>query len=432
MDTISSFWQKNKMIFKGLLIAFLVLLLLIPTVFIMSLVDERQSRQLEAIAEISSKWAGPQTSSGPVISIPYMRQTIDEKAQVINLKEYAYFLPETLDITCSVVPEKRYRGIYQVTVYTSDIQMSGKFSKFDFEQFKIPAGTILWNEAAIYYELSDVRGLKEQVVFNWGNQAIELTPGKFSNEQFKIALSGPLTFNDSSNNGGSFTMNVKTKGSENLSFVPLGKTTKVNVHSNWPNPSFTGNYLPDSRTIKDSGFDATWQILSLNRSYPQQWVNKTYELNNSQFGVNLMVPVDAYQKSMRSVKYAILCIVLTFTAFFLIELIYLKSLHPFQYVLVGFALVIFYTLLLSISEYTGFNIAYLIASVSTIALITWYISVVLKDPKTTASIAALLALMYGFIFILIQSQDYALLMGSIGLFVTIGLVMYFSRKIKWS
>jgi inner membrane protein len=135
---------------------------------------------------------------------------------------------------------------------------------------------------------------------------------------------------------------------------------------------------------------------------------------------------------MRSVKYAILCIVLTFTAFFLIELIYLKSLHPFQYVLVGVALVIFYTLLLSISEYTGFNIAYAISSVSTIALITWYIAVVLKDRKTTTAIAALLALMYGFIFILIQSQDYALLMGSIGLFVTIGLVMYFSRKIKWS
>ena len=145
-----------------------------------------------------------------------------------------------------------------------------------------------------------------------------------------------------------------------------------------------------------------------------------------------MVPVDTYQKSMRSVKYAILCIVLTFTAFFLIELIYLKSLHPFQYVLVGFALCIFYTLLLSISEYTGFNAAYLIASISTISLITWYIAVILKDRKITASIAALLALMYGFIFILIQSQDYALLMGSIGLFVTIGLVMYFSRKVKWN
>ena len=281
MDTISTFWQKNKMIFKGLLIAFLVLLLLIPTVFIMSLVDERQSRQREAIAEVSSKWAGPQTSTGPVISIPYMRQTIDEKAQVVNIKEYAYFLPESLDITCSVVPEKRYRGIYQVTVYTTDIQMSGTFSRFDFDELKVPLGTVLWNEAAIFYDLSDVRGLKEQVVFKWGDQLVELTPGKFSNEQFKSSLSGALLINDTSNSGNVFTFNVKTKGSENLSFIPLGKVTKVNVQSTWPNPSFTGNYLPDSRTIQDTGFDATWQILSLNRSFPQQWVNKTYELGNS-------------------------------------------------------------------------------------------------------------------------------------------------------
>ncbi|HYE54591.1 MAG TPA: inner membrane CreD family protein, partial [Chitinophagaceae bacterium] len=131
-------------------------------------------------------------------------------------------------------------------------------------------------------------------------------------------------------------------------------------------------------------------------------------------------------------KYAILCIVLTFTAFFLIELIYSRSLHAFQYILVGFALCIFYTLLLSISEYTGFNPAYIMASVATILLIAWYVSAALKSGKIAIFVSLLLAAMYGFIFILIQSQDYALLMGSVGLFVTLALVMYFSRKVKFS
>ena len=170
----------------------------------------------------------------------------------------------------------------------------------------------------------------------------------------------------------------------------------------------------------------------MNRSYPQQWANRTYDLSSSAFGVELEVPVDTYQKSFRSVRYGILCIVLTFTAFFLIELIYKHSLHPLQYVLVGFALCIFYTLLLSISEYTGFNPAYIIAASATVLLVAWYVSAALKSGRIALFISLLLAAMYGFIYILIQSQDYALLMGSIGLFVTLGLVMYFSRKVKWA
>ena len=203
------------------------------------------------------------------------------------------------------------------------------------------------------------------------------------------------------------------------------------AQSSWNNPSFTGNYLPDVRNVKDSGFAASWKVLYLNRNYPQQWKDKTYDLGASSFGVNLIVPVDAYQQTTRSVKYAILCIVLTFAAFFLIELIYTKTIHSLQYVLVGFALCIFYTLLLSFSEYISFNSAYFIAAVATILLIAWYVKSILQSSKMAVFIACLLTVMYGFIFILIQLQDYALLMGSIGLFTTLGIVMYFSRKIKW-
>jgi inner membrane protein len=430
-DTKSSVLQSGKIFFKGIIIAFIGAMLLVPTFLIQELVQERQQRQQEAIAEVSSKWAGAQTINGPVIAIPYWQIMSDSKGVVTRVKQKAYFLPEKLTADASVLPENRYRGIYQVTVYTTDAKLGGHFTGFKFNELNVPETDVLWQEAVVYFTVNDVRGLKEQLYFNWNGKPIELVPGKFADDQFPESLSAALPIEDTMRaSGAPFNVSLKLKGSQNLMFVPLGKTTTVTLKSPWPDPSFTGNYLPDARVVKDSGFSATWNILSLNRSFPQQWINNKYDLRGAAFGVDLKVPVDSYQKSFRSVKYAILCIVLTFTAFFLIELVYTRSLHIIQYVLVGFALCIFYTLLLSISEYLGFDPAYIIASVATIALVAWYISAALKSNRIAVFISLLLAAMYGFIYILIQSQDYALLMGSIGLFAVLGIVMYFSRKIK--
>ncbi|HYC28641.1 MAG TPA: cell envelope integrity protein CreD [Chitinophagaceae bacterium] len=422
--------QNSKVFFKGLIIAFIGAFLLAPTLLIQNLVEERQHRQQEAITEVSSKWAGAQTINGPVIAIPYWQTVSDEKGMVSRVKKKAYFLPEKLTANATVVPENRYRGIYQVTVYTTEIELGGHFGPFEFSELNIADQDVLWNEAVVYFTVSDVRGLQETLYLSWPRMRLELVPGKFADDEFPQSLSSAIIIGDMRDSPTPFHVSLKLKGSQNLMFVPLGKTTTVSLKSSWPDPSFTGNYLPDARMVKDSGFSATWNILSLNRSFPQQWTNNKYDLEGTAFGVDLVVPVDAYQKSNRSVKYAILCIVLTFTAFFLIELVYGRALHIIQYVLVGFALCIFYTLLLSISEYLGFDPAYAIASVATISLVAWYVSSSLKSSRIALFVSLLLAAMYGFIFILIQSQDYALLMGSIGLFVVLGIVMYFSRRIK--
>jgi inner membrane protein len=262
---------------------------------------------------------------------------------------------------------------------------------------------------------------------------LEMVPAKFSTEQFKNALSAALPASLANTHGPlDFSATVQLKGSGDLLFVPTGKTTTVNAASSWSNPSFTGSYLPDLRAIKDSGFTADWKVLYLNRNYPQQWKDHVHDMNTSAFGVDLIVPVDAYQQTTRSVKYAILIILLTFTAFFLIEWVYRRPIHSFQYALVGLALCLFYTLLLSFSEYIGFNNAYLVAAIATVLLIAWFVRSILQSSKMSLFIGALLTLLYGFIFTLIQLQDYALLMGSIGLFITLGIVMYFSRKIKWT
>ena len=203
------------------------------------------------------------------------------------------------------------------------------------------------------------------------------------------------------------------------------------MRSDWPSPSYKGNYLPDKRTISEDGFSANWNILHLNRNYPQSWMGKKYNVYNSSFGTELLLPVDNYKKSDRVTKYAMLFIVLTFMVFFFVEVLNKVFIHPVQYLLVGAALVIFYILLLSFSEHIKFNFAYIISSVLTLSLITSYTSTILKSKRIGFLIFGILTVMYTFIFTIIQIGDYALLTGSIGIFLILGLVMYFSRKIDW-
>lgn len=455
-NALTTLWNKNKIILKSFLIGLLILLLLIPTFFIQGLVAERKQRQQEAVTEISSRWAGSQTVLGPVIGIPYT-ETVTEDNNKHEQKKWAYFLPGKLSIKAHLVPEVRYRGIYQAIVYTTELQIHGSYDSLSFGELNIPRERLLWSEAAVFFDVSDVQGLKEDMILHLaagaGNGAtpassaaatpgisatgaatdLPLIPAKFSTDQFKGALSASLPSWLSSTNGPfEFSATVSLKGTGNLLFVPIGRETRAEASSSWSNPSFTGSVLPDLRTVKDSGFDANWKVLALNRKYPQQWKEGAYDLNSSAFGVDLIVPVDAYQQTTRSVKYAVLIIVLTFTAFFLIEWVYGRSIHSLQYLLVGFALCVFYTLLLSLSEYAGFNAAYGIAAVATIGLIGWYVGSMLRSSRMSLFIIFLLVVQYGFVFTLIQLQDYALLMGSLGLFITLALVMYFSRKIKWN
>jgi inner membrane protein len=211
----------------------------------------------------------------------------------------------------------------------------------------------------------------------------------------------------------------------------VGKQTDIELNSDWPDPSFEGSFLPNIRNINEAGFSANWKVLNLNRSYPQQWIGNKYSIDESSFGVKLLLPVDHYQKSLRSVKYAIMFIALTFLIFFFTEILNKKRIHPIQYLLVGLGLSIFYTLLVSLSEQISFNLAYLIASLSIIFLITAYSYSMLKNIKLTAIVAFVLIVLYVFLFTVIQLQDYSLLLGSVGLFLALATVMYLSRKVDW-
>ena len=216
-----------------------------------------------------------------------------------------------------------------------------------------------------------------------------------------------------------------------LNFIPIGKETTVELYSDWHTPSFDGAFLPDSREINDYGFKARWHILHLNRNYPQQWIGSLHKVYDSAFGVSLKLPIDLYQKITRANKYALLFIVLTFTVFFFVEVITKMKIHPIQYLLAGFGLIVFFSLLLALSEHLSFNLSYFISSTAIISLIVFYVYNILHDKKITLIGIVILLLLYAFLFTILQIADYALLLGNIGLFTALALIMIVSRKVDW-
>lgn len=441
---------KTNIYFKIIAIVIIVLLLLIPAVMIRGLIDEREYRQQEAIDEVSSKWANQQTIKGPFISIPYYKyvkekknkdtdekgnsvegETVEEK--VVRLKEYIYLLPTELDVRGEIFPEKRSRGIYDVVVYRSQIKLSGSFRNLNLKGLNIPKEDILFHNAEFVVGIDDLRGIKDGVVLQWNEQELSFNSGSSSQDIVASGINAVVALNREDSTSYDFSFNLNLKGSQLLYFTPVGKTTDVTVVSQWSNPSFNGAFLPDERSVTENGFNAHWNVLHLNRNYPQIWTTSEhyFSVKDSEFGVNLLLPIDSYQKSYRSARYAILFIGLTFLVFFFIEVMNKIFIHPVQYILVGVALLVFYTLLLSISEYINYNWAFLISAIATLSLIAGYVLAILKSRKLTFFIVGLLGILYLFIFVIIQLQDYALLVGSIGLFTILAAVMYFSRKIDW-
>ncbi|NQU33113.1 MAG: cell envelope integrity protein CreD [Bacteroidetes bacterium] len=427
---------KSNVFFKVGIIIVLILILLIPTTMVKEIIHEREVIQRSAINEVSSKWGSGQTLTGPYISIPfdkYIKQYSkkDSADKIIKVQEWLYYLPEQLSITGAISPEKRYRGIHEVVVYESDLIISGSFNSINYKQYDIESSNIHFDKATLNLGITDLKGIEKQISLDWNSINIFFNSGTSTNDIVSSGINATIPIINSDSALYAFSMAVELKGSQYLYFIPVGKTTDVTLTSNWQTPSFTGNYLPDERDISDAGFSANWNILHLNRNYPQSWIGSKYDVDNSSFGTDMLLPVDNYKKSYRVARYAILFIVFTFMVFFFVEVLNKVFIHPIQYLLVGIALVVFYSLLLAFSEHMLFNLAYLLAALLTLILVTGYTTAILKSKKIGGLIFGILVVLYTFIFTIIQLEDYALLIGSIGLFIILGIVMYLSRKIDW-
>jgi inner membrane protein len=429
MENYQSFFQKNRLTVKAVFIGILTLLLLIPTAFIAMLVEDRQSRHEEAVKEVSGKWAASQIISGPVLVIPYRVVRQDDQGHRVTETRQAYFLPDSLQVTGTIDPKKRHRGIYPVIVYRSDLRLSGTFT--------LPDGTghrrdWLTDQAFLMMGIKDMRGIENRLALSWNGVSKDFIPGLPANDVLTEGVYVPLSLAGKMTDSGAFRFSsrLQLRGSGSLQVAPVGKNTTVQLASTWPSPGFSGSFLPASYQVNDKGFHAKWTIFNLNRNLPQHWTGGHYDVKAAAFGVDLVIPVDMYRKTMRCVKYAILIIALTFTVFFLMETSSGKPVHPVQYILTGLALCLFYTLLMSLSEYLGFNVAYAIAALAVCGLVTLYASWVFRRGKMAGITAVALLILYGFIYTLVQMQDLSLLVGSLGLFLMLGLLMYYTRRIN--
>jgi len=421
---------RNSVTFRVFAVGFLILVLLIPARMVRSLVRERESRRAEVVREIAGKWGQAQTVSGPILTIPFTEHRKDEKGRKIETTKYVHVLPEELDISGEVSPEIRYRGIYEVALFNAELNLSGSFALPDFEKMGVSPRDILWSRAFLAVGISDMTGVKEDITVEAAGVKAPVSPGIETADVVGSGVSVRVPL-DRRSVTVPFELAVDLNGSERLSFVPVGKLTTVDLASTWPSPSFDGAFLPGERTVRDDGFTARWKILHLNRNYPQQWIGGHQRIGDSNFGVKLFIPADAYQKTMRTVKYAIMFIGLTFMAFFVSEVMNRNRIHPLQYLLIGLALIIFYTLLLSISEHLGFGRAYLVSGAATIFLVSAYSRSVLRSGALALMVGAILLILYAYLYVLLQLEDYALLLGSIGLFVVLAIVMFATRRIDW-
>jgi inner membrane protein len=416
---------QHSLTIKVIVLAFLGLFLLIPLEMIKSIIRERQTNADTVKKEIAFQWAGKQIISGPVLNIPV--RIFPSKKDAEPYESVFHLMPESLTVNGDIETERRHKSIYQAVVYTAVLDISGNFI---IPEINTGDKTeIEWSKAYYSMGISDNRGLKGNIMLKTDSATIEAMPGLKDTDLF---LSGITFLADLPGNTKTlpFRISLKISGSEGLSFSPIGKTTSVILNSKWKSPGFTGNFLPLERTLNDSGFNAKWLVTNLNRNFPQSWSGKIYKPLDDSFGVDFILAVDHYQKSLRSAKYGILFIALTFLALIFAELTTKETIHIFQYLLVALALVLFFSLLNALSEYTGFNIAYLISAIPTIALIAYFLRKLFRNRLTVYIIAGLLILLYLFIFILLTLNDFAYLAGNIGLFVLLAITMVLSVKLN--
>lgn len=442
--------------FKFFALGVLTLLLLIPASLVWLLVSEREDRARDVAREIAQTWGGSQRIIGPFITVPYEfeeTRLVDNEETTTTIRSEAVFLPDDLNINAQATTEIRSRGIFDVTVFTTDIALSGTFAAPDARAITPDPARFLWSQARLSVGMSSVRAIRNAVTLDIGEESRDFEPSLGLSNAIRVTggFDQPRERGQAANLSGihvpnlftgiprafDFTINLSLNGSEALFFTPAARNSFAAIGSNWEHPSFTGAALPESSAIEPGeGFSASWRVPHLARSVPVAFPldgNSFFDrLGQDAFGVRFFQPVDYYASVDRALKYAILFIGIVFMSVFVIEVRTGKRVHVVQYVFVGLALVLFYILLLSLAEHLGFLKAYLIAGGATASLIGAYCARSLESNAYGALVVALIAIVFGVLYLFLRLEDYALLAGSLFAFCVLAITMFTTQKIDWS
>lgn len=422
---------KDPVILKGLTMFLLVGLLLIPLALISEVVSERSHRKTVTEDEIISNFGGELIINNPMIVVPYsfIEGTGSFKKEV---KTKAYFLPNTINISGEIIPEVRNRGIYEFLLYTSHIEVSGTFDRLDFSGISVDIEEIFWDEAYLEIEVSDLKGLRQKPQLNLNEEQLILENETSRSGFYAGGLKSSI---DSKQDGYTFSGNLSVQGGRSIRFIPTATETHIDLKSSWQSPSFFGSYLPKEHNITEGeGFTANWYILAFTNNFSTVMsecdIQNTY-IFDTLLGVNLKVPVDIYLMTERSLKYGILFLILPFIVFFLFEIFSKIKVHPFHYMFVGITASLFFLLLIAISEHYSFKVGYITGVLAVSSLITYYACHFLKSIKRGVVILPIMFISYTFMYVMINSEDYALLMGTLGLFSIVAGIMITTRKVDW-
>ena len=439
---------RNSVTVKMLFIGLLILLLLIPMNMIRGVIYERQGLYEVAQFSVMESWGRPQTLAAPILTVPFnkvvvTRHEVEGQAPRVERRvvtRYVHILPEHVHFIGTLETEVRYRGIHEVPVYVADFTVSGGFKDLDLEELDLGEGTFRWDDAVLALPVSDARPIKTDLLLTIGDVSQRFEPGGDRIGGFERQIVVPLDGFDLIDEATSappafgFSYRLRLGGSDRIRFLPLGDSTTVDIRSSWSSPSFVGAHAPDQSEITEDGFSAAWKVMHLGRGYPSRWFSGSLDaavVSESTFGIDLFQPMGTYQAATRAAKYAILFIGLSFTVFFLFEVLARLRLHPLQYLLVGFANCIFYLLLVALSEHIAFGWAYLLSASASVLAIAGYCSAALAGWRRATVMGAALTVTYGFLYLTLNQEDYAMLGGAVGLFGALVMLMYVTRNIDW-
>ncbi len=426
---------------KTAVIGFLTVLLLIPLAMVSDLIQERTAHREQARQDVARAHAGSQTLTGPVLHVPYTetytrKVVVDvarniEREETVRERRVATVFPQNMDTRSRLTTEVRWRGVFPVTVYNSRHDSAGRFVWKGVAPLE-KGGQITLGQPWLNFGVTDLRGLRGQPELKLASQSLIVTAAP-AGEELPLALA--TTVGAEQLQPGAtldFTLGMDLAGTGQIGFVPLADDNTVHLVSAWPHPSFGGSFLPRQRTVNADGFEARWSVPALSTQAQQQFLSQGKERGPmDSFSVSLGHPVDVYRLTERATKYGLMFIALTFAAFFVLEMVKRWRIHPMQYLMIGAALVLFFLLLLSLSEQLGFFVAYLAASAACIALLTHYLRHVLGGWRPALGISGLLVALYGVLYGILQSEDNALVMGSLLLFGVLAAVMVATRRIDW-
>jgi inner membrane protein len=421
---------------KLITVIVLTILMIVPLFAINLALSGREQRAAEATGDVASGWGGTQTVAGPVLFVPYdieRQSVVDGKTVVSHEHQQATLLPSILSVAAKADTATRWRGIFEVPVYNSSLAMKADFGPSALTGVFPDGAQLHWNEAYAGVLISDARGLANNVSLRINDRTAMFQPGIWTSGRLVPGIHAPLGLSTPPTNL-HLEATIGLRGSRELSLAPLGQQTTVHMQSPWRDPSFFGNFLPVDRKIGSTGFDAQWNVPYLARGYGQSFATATDAiplLTSSLLGVKFYQPVGFYQLVERSLKYAILFVGLSLLVFFVTELVVARRLHVMQYTLIAAAQVLFYLLLLSFAEHIGFGWSYLAAASATVLLTAAYAVSAFASRVRAAVLAVLLGTLYALLYVILNQEDYALLIGAGLLFAALAATMYATRRMDW-